>query len=116
MNARGCDVCSHWPAKFSTSACDFGSCSMRCDLPVETFGSRSCAVAGQVEQLVVGHAAPEEIGEARGEFPIVELALGPGIVGLRIELDAEQEARGDEHRGRGQAEGGLEGSSWLRRR
>ena len=40
-----------------------------------------------MEELFVGHAAPQEIGEARGEFEVVEAAGG---------LDAEEEARRDE--------------------
>src|SRR6266496_3395054 len=46
-----------------------------------------------LEQLVVGHAAPQEVGKPAGQLKIIDGVNGFFISRLRIELDAEQEVR-----------------------
>ena len=89
--------CSHWPAKFSTRACAFGSASIRAHLAIEIVGFAQLAGAARREQLLVGHAAPEEVRQPRGQFVIVERADGLRVVARRVELDAEQKVRRDQH-------------------
>jgi hypothetical protein len=57
------------------------------DLATQDFGIAEAMGERELEQLIVGHAAPEEIREARGELEIVEVAGG---------LDAKEETRRDE--------------------
>ena len=64
---------SHWPAKFSTRARALGSRSIRRTCLLEdVLGSWSLPSSGELEELVVGHAAPEEVREPRGELEVVE--------------------------------------------
>ena len=58
------------------------------DLRVENFGIAEAVLLRELEELVIGQAAPQEIGEARGELEIVEMAGG---------FDAEEEARRDQN-------------------
>ncbi len=46
------------------------------DLRVENFGIAEAVLRGELEELVVGQAAPQEIREARGELEIVEASAG----------------------------------------
>ncbi len=57
------------------------------DLRAEHFGIAETVLPGELEKIIVGQAAPQEIGEARGELEIVEMAGW---------LDAEEEARGNQ--------------------
>jgi len=57
------------------------------DLGAEHFGIAQAMLGGECEQLVIGHAAPQEIREARGELEIVQAGFG---------LDAEQELGRDQ--------------------
>ena len=53
-------------------------------------------LSGQPEQLVVGHAAPEEVRQSRRELVVAQLV---GIARRRrILFDSEQEIGRDEHR------------------
>src|SRR5262245_19399531 len=56
------------------------------------------ALFGQIQKLVVRDAAPQEEGEARGEFKIVQAIGRARRGGLRIALDAEEEIGRDQHR------------------
>ena len=51
------------------------------DLLLEDLGPEQLAVGSEVEQLIVGHGGPEEIGEAGGQFVGVEPA---GLLGLGL--------------------------------
>ena len=48
------------------------------------------AVPGQIKELVVGQAAPEKVGETRGEFVRAYRVMGTGRAGLRIEFKAKE--------------------------
>ena len=70
-------------------------------------------LAGQLEQFLVGHAAPQEIRQPAGQFPVVDRLDGLGIVGPSVDLDAEEEVRRHEHGLQGQADAGLEAVAVL---
>ena len=57
--------------------------------------------ARQGKQLVVGHAAPEEVRQPRGQFVLVDRVARPGLGAGRVQLDAEQEVGPDQHALRG---------------
>ncbi len=63
---------SHWPAKFSTSAWALGSLSIRDTCLVSVSGVCKLVLGSQPEELVVGHGAPEEVRQPRGELEIIE--------------------------------------------
>ena len=88
--------CSHWPAKLSTSACAFGSASMRRTCCSSTAGFCSLPCAASAEQLVVGNAAPEEERQPRRQLEIAEAIGGARRHAGRVALDAEQELRAGE--------------------
>src|SRR5439155_5996425 len=54
--------------------------------------------SGQVDQFIVGHAAPEKEGEARGELDVADGMGWPSRTLHRIALDTEEEVRIDQHR------------------
>ena len=66
------------------------------DLGLEVFSQR--LASGQAEQLVVRHAAPEKIGQARGQREFIHWMNRAGIVRLRLQLAAEQEIRRHQRR------------------
>ncbi len=51
----------------------------------------------QGEQLVVGHAVPEEVREPAGQLVLVDRVGRAGRQVRRVELDAEEEVRRDQH-------------------
>ena len=53
------------------------------DLPLEVVALAQRAAPGQREQLVVGHAAPQEVRQPRGQLVVVERANGLRIAGRR---------------------------------
>ncbi len=71
------------------------------------------ALAGQAEQLVVGHAAPEEVRQPAGQLEVVQVAHGARVVGTAIRLNPEEEVRRDEHRLQRQPDAGLEAVAVL---
>ena len=85
--------CSHWPAKLSTSACDFGSASMRRTCAVQHRRILQLALARQPEQLVIGNAAPQEERQPRSQFEVADAIAAAGGTSGRIALDAEQKLR-----------------------
>ena len=105
-------ICSHWPAKFSTRARDFGILEHPPDLGLEHVGLTQLALAGVVEQLVVGHAAPEEVRQPRGQLPVVD-GVRRASLGRLVDLDAEEEVRRREHRLQGELNARLEGVAVL---
>ena len=96
LTASRLRVSSHWPAKLSAKAADFGSAIIRFTCASRTAGRCSWLASPSREQLVVRHRAPQEVAEPRRQFEIGDAAAtaGPGIA-----LDAEQELRRDQHRG-----------------
>ncbi len=69
------------------------------------------ALAGVVEQLLVGHTAPEEIRQPRRQFPV-----GDGMRGVArrfVDFDAEDEVRRREHRFQGESNARVEGIAVL---
>ena len=91
--------CSHWPAKFSTSDWALGIVQHAAHLRVEVVPLTQRALPGVREQLVVGHAAPQEVRQPRGQLVIVQRADCPrDCWRLGIELDAKQEMGRDQHR------------------
>ena len=94
--------CSHWPAKFSTNCVGPGVVEHPDDLPAEVRPQRP--LAGLAEQLVVGHAAPEEVREPAGQLELGQRAVLARLLGL----DQEQELRRGEDRRQGDLDGALE--------
>ena len=89
--------CSHWPAKFSTSASDLRVLEHPPHLAVEVLcATRPCWA--RRSRLVVGHGAPQEIRQPRGQLVLVERADAARIVRRWFELDAEQEVGRNQHR------------------
>ena len=76
------------------------------DLRVEHFGIAQAMLAGELEELVIGQAAPQEIGEARGELEIVEMAGG---------LDAEEETGRNQDGFEGELHSLIDGVGHFRR-
>ena len=60
----------HCEAKLSMSDFDFGSASIRRVCCSSTAGLESSSGNGEVEQRVVGNAAPQEEGQARRKFQV----------------------------------------------
>src|SRR5438477_1051187 len=76
------------------------------DLNIEIFAK---GAAGSLrEEFVVGHAAPEEMGKARGEREFVKRMDGTRIVGIGLSLAAEQKLRRDKNRLERELDTGLE--------
>ena len=69
----------------------------------------------QGEQLVVGHAAPEEVRQPRGQLVLADRVARSGLDPGRVQLDAEQEVGPDEHPFEGQADAVLEPLALLLR-
>ena len=69
--------------------------------------------ARQGKQLVVGHAAPEEVRQPRGQFVLVDRVARPGLGARRVQLDAEQEVGPDQHPFEGQPDAVLEAITLL---
>tara|TARA_B100000809_G_scaffold261935_1_gene311827 strand:+ start:1363 stop:1710 length:348 start_codon:yes stop_codon:yes gene_type:complete len=65
-------------------------------LSVEDLGVAQRSFPGKFEELAVWHGSPEKVGEAGGEFEVVE---GPFRLAGLIVLDAEEEI-GMEEQGR----------------
>ena len=97
--------------KFCTKAADFGSASIRAHLGVEILPQ--LAPGRQGEQLVVGHAAPEEVRQPRGQLVLADLVARPGRDAGRVELDAEQEVGPDQHAFESDADAVLEPLAFL---
>ena len=76
------------------------------DLGAQNFGGAQAMIARELEQLVVGQAAPEEIGKARGELEVVKVASW---------LNAEQEAGRNEDGFEGELHAMVEGIAVLPR-
>ena len=93
------------------------------DLPFEVVAGPQLPLAGEREQLVVGHAAPEEVREPRGQLELADRHhLGRLLRGvLRIlrlvrppaEFDPEEELRRDEDRFHGELNPALEALAVL---
>ncbi len=64
---------------------------------------------GEGEQPIVGHGAPEEIGEARGEGEFVDGMDGGRIVWVGLEFAAKEEAGRNQDGGEGDFDAALEG-------
>ncbi len=87
---------SHCPAKFSASAPDLASASMRFICACRVLRIAQFAGFRQPEEFVVRHGTPEEIAEPRSQFDIAYAANGRSIA--RVAFDAEEEVGGNEHR------------------
>ena len=71
------------------------------DLPFEHLGLAQLAALGQVEQLVVRDAAPEEERQAGGELDVGDAVGRVRRDAGRVRLDAEEELRVHQHRAQG---------------
>ncbi len=73
--------------------------------------------AGELEELVVGHGRPEEVGEAGGEFVSRKRANGGDVLAvpdaLAVQFDAEKEVGADEDGLEGELEAAFEGFAVL---
>ena len=65
-------------------------------LGVEHAGLAEAALAGLVQQLVVGHRAPQEVAEAGGELDVGDGMDRRRIGRSAIALDVKQEVRGNQ--------------------
>ena len=106
-------IWSHWSAKFSTNARDFGSRSIRATCASRFVAGPQLALRGEVEQLVVGHAAPEEVREPRGQLEVVDRQPAGAVRPRSVELDPEEELRRDQHRLDGELDAPLEAVAVL---
>ena len=82
---------SHCPAKLSTSDEDRGSFHHPLDLPLEHGRVLEFALAGQRDEFVVRSAAPEEVGQARGQFQIADAVSFAGTHAGRSAFEPENE-------------------------
>ena len=89
---------SHWPAKFVDERVGLRVGEHPGRLGLEDGRIAEPALAGEPEELVVGHARPEEIAEPRGQLPVGQGA--DALRGLRVGraavLDPEEEVRRDQ--------------------
>ncbi len=69
------------------------------------------ALAGVVEQFLIGHTAPEEIRQPRRQFPVGDGVWG--VARLLVGLDAEEEVRRRQHRFEGELNARVEGVAVL---
>ena len=58
------------------------------DLRAKDFGIAQAVFERELEKLVIGHAAPQKIAEARGELEIIQ-----AVIAVAGRLDAEKEMR-----------------------
>ena len=93
--------CSHWSAKLLTRVRERASASIRRTCCSSTSGLLSVAARGQVEQLVVRDAAPQEERQARRELEVADAIGRPRRDAGRVLFDAEQELRIHQHRAQG---------------
>ena len=63
---------SHWPTKFFVNADGLRIGEHPLDLLVQHVGLAEPMLFGERQQLLVGHRAPEEIGEPVGQGEVVE--------------------------------------------
>ena len=61
---------SHWPTKLRTNSADRGSASIRSTWAWQV--RAELVLAGQADQLVVGHGRPEEVRQPRGQGVFVD--------------------------------------------
>ena len=62
-------------------------------LPLQLAGAAQLAALGRGQQRLVGDAAPQKEGQARGQLPVAEAVGGARPRVRRIELEAEEELR-----------------------
>ncbi len=86
-------IFSHWPVKFRTSACERGSAIMRSTCCFSTFGIMQLVGGGELDQLQVGDAAPQEERQARRQFQIADPVGGARRRLGRLDLGAVDEIR-----------------------
>ena len=89
---------SHWNAKLVTSDFDSGSASSRRTCASSTSASRSRALLGGIEQLVVRRPAGEEERQARREIEIADAVDGARRDVVRQPLGAVQKLRAGQNR------------------
>jgi hypothetical protein len=78
------------------------------DLPLQDCRLAQPSGAGQIEQLIVGNAAPQEKGEARRQLEIADPIRRVRRSADRVPFDAEQELRTDQHGRQGHLDARLE--------
>ena len=103
---------SHWKPKSVASDFAFGSASMRRTCASSFAGLLEFARIASAEQFVVGNAAPQEEGQARGELDIRQRVC---VACIAAAFDAIQEVRAREDRRQRIAHAGIE-SAGLRSR
>ena len=79
------------------NASDFGSASIRLTCWFKTAGVCKRALAGNLQQLIVGNAAPQKERQPRRELEIADPVDGSRGHVVRIALDAEDELRAGQH-------------------
>ena len=98
-------VCSHSSKKFVTSAVRArGVGEHPPHLPLEDAGFAQFAADRQVEQLVVGDAAPQKERQTRREFDVGETIRRARRDAGRIGFDPEQKIGADQHAARARRE------------
>ena len=97
---------SHWPAKSSASARDFGSASIRRTWSASTPGSWSRPASARSDSSRVGHRRPEEVRQPAGQLVVGDairaLDVGP------VALEEIEELGRDQDGPQGEPDGGLE--------
>jgi hypothetical protein len=84
------------------------------DLLLQHGGLFQLAASGEIQQLVVGNAAPQKERQARGELEIIDFVRDAGLSFRRIAFHAEQKLRADQDSSQGGLDAGIE--SFLRSR
>ena len=105
--------CSHWPAKLVTRLRERGSASIRRTCASTHPGPAQFAALGDIEQLVVGDAAPEEERQAGRELDVGDAVGRARRDAGRVRLDAKEELRIDQYRAEGHLDPGVEAPALL---
>ena len=72
MNCSSLRVCSHWLAKFSAECARLAIAQHPFDLGEQVLAATQRSLRGHSKELLVGHAAPEEVRETRGQSEVID--------------------------------------------
>ena len=89
---------SHWPKNRVTSVSAPRRVEHPSHLTPQRLGVRQGTIRGEVEQPVVGHARPEEIGQAGREFERRQPVCLRGVAARATSFNPEQEVGRRQHR------------------
>ena len=93
--------CSHWAAQFSTRLCRLGIGDHPAHLRVENARLAQRSRLRGAHQLVVRHARPEEVGQARCQLDVADLVFG--LLGVESVRRSAQRQRRRIPRGSGRS-------------